>query len=75
MLGITKELNRGEMCIQGLVVTKLPSVNGIDIGWGLFTDIDFGESTNDSKRAIRKGAYIGEYLGILYAKTSTPSGG
>ena len=106
MLGITEELNRGEMCTHGLVVTKLPSVNGIDVGWGLFTDTDDVSKSensvecgatksensvecgvsksensvecgviNDNKVAIRKGAYIGEYLGILYAKSTTPSGG
>ena len=74
MLGITEELNRGEMCVHGLVVTKLPSVNGIDVGWGLFTDIDV-DANNDSNVAIRKGTFIGEYLGILYAKTDKPSGG
>ena len=85
MLGIAEELNRGEMCINGLVVTKLPSLKGIDVGWGLFTDTD-DEFIDDksqvecnaihgSKVAIRKGAYIGEYLGVLYAKTTSPSGG
>jgi hypothetical protein len=62
-LGIQEQVNCGAQC-HGLVVKKLPSVGGLDVGWGLFTS---------SSVALTAGQYVAEYVGVLYSKGADPS--
>jgi hypothetical protein len=60
-LDIENLLDRGGLT-DGLCVGHVGEVDGVDVGYGLFTEID-----------IRKGTVIGEYVGIVSSLSGSSS--